>query len=191
MTTLRTTLMAAGLAALLLAGGCAALQAEADRSLSDYSNLKTHPDDPKAKRYIAPPDVLGRYHRLIIEPFSLRPGYGSELGAVVRSDSRESLDEMRARMIQIVGKRYAVVTEPGADVLRLRGTVTELRFAEGSRDPDDAIGASYEAEVVDSVTGEQIGAVVRSIQVPPGTSVFDAMGDLLLNFMNDAQGVAK
>ena len=184
---LGSTLRAMGLAALLLCGGCAALQAEADQYLTDYSKLTAHPDVAGAKRYIAPSDVLARYDKLLIEPFSLRPGYKSDLAEVERSHARDLLDELRQRMIEIVGKRYAVVTQPGPDVLRLRAAVTDLRFDGSSRDPADAVGASYEAEVVDSVTREQIGAVVRSFEAPAGKSVFDAMGDLLLKFMNDAQ----
>jgi hypothetical protein len=183
---LGSRLMAVALAAVLLSGGCAALQAEADRYLTDYSKLTAHPDVAGGKRYIAPPDVLARYDKLLIEPFSLRPGFRSELAEVERSNARVLLDELRQRMIEIVGKRYAVVTQPGPDVLRLRAAVTDLRFSGKSRDPAHAVGASYEAEVVDSVTREQIGAVVRSFEASPGESVFDGMGDLLLKFMNDA-----
>ena len=189
--TLRGATAIAGLALIPVVGGCSMLQAEADRSLSDYSNLTTHPDDSSARRYIAPPEVIGRYDRLLVEPFSLRPGFRSDLKEVVRSDARELLDALRGRMIEIVGQRYAVVTEPGADVLRLRAAITDLRFDGDSRDPAHAVGATYEAEVLDSVTGEQVGAVVRSFEAPPGKNVFDALGDLLLKFMNDAQGTQK
>jgi hypothetical protein len=188
MKTMRSVLAAAGLTALLFCGACSALQAEADRSLSDYSKLTAHPDVPGAQRYIAPPEVLGRYHKLLIEPFSLRPGFRSDLGKVSRADSRELLDALRDRMAEIVGQRYAVVTQPGGDVLRLRAAVTDLKFEGATRDPAHAVGATYEAEVVDSVTGEQIGAVVRTFDAPEGQNAFDAMGELLLKFMNDAQG---
>ncbi len=187
MTTMRQAILAMGLSALLLCGGCSALQAEADRYLTDYSNLSKHPDVPGAQRYIPPPEVLGRYDKLLIEPFSLRPGYRSELGKVERSNARDLLDKLRQRMTEIVSKRYAVVTQPGPDVMRLRAAVTDLRFSGNSSDPAHATGATYEAEVVDSVTGEQVGAVVRSFEAPEGQNCFDAMGDLLLKFMNDAQ----
>lgn len=188
MNAMRSALMAAGLAAVLFGGGCSALQAEADRYLSDYSKLTAHPDVPGAKRYIAPPAELARYRKLLVEPFSLRPGYGSDLGKVSRSDARELLDSLRARMIDIVGERYAVVQRPGDSVLRLRAAVTDLKFDGPSHDPAHAVGATYEAEVVDSITGEQIGAVVRTFDAPEGQNAFDAMGALLLKFMNDAQG---
>ncbi len=183
MTTLRTILLGAALGAALLAGACRATSGY----LSDYSRLGPNPDAPgdrSARLWVAPGDALLDCDRLLIETYALRPKSGSFLAKIDRGTARELVDALRERMIAVVDPYYSVVSEPGEGVLRMRVAITDLTFRGDDRDPADASGIAFEVEMLDSRTGQQLAAATRSLQVPDGTSAYDALAERLLAFMN-------
>jgi hypothetical protein len=192
MNRLHTILTVAALAGALLATpSCGTLGGGNSGYLSDYSKLTQNPDFPgdrSAKRYIAPGDALLDYDRLLIEPYSLQPRSGTWLGQIDRASARELVDELRRQMITVVDPYYAVVGESGAGVLRLRVAITDLGFRDDKRDPEKAETISFEAEFLDSRTGEQMAAAIRTLRVGEDQSAYDVLAQGLLTFMNRVHG---
>jgi len=82
---------------------------------------------------------------------------------------KELTDYFRTSVIEEVQDAYPVVDDSGPDVLRIRAAITDIVPANPLIDtatilavglPVDMGGAAMEAEFVDSVTNEPLGAVV-------------------------------
>lgn len=192
MTTLRTLLTSAALGAALLAvTACGSTPRGSSGYLTDYSRLEKNPDapdDPSAKRWVAAGDVMLDYDKLLIEPYSLQPRRGSNLETMDRAAARDLVDRLRTQMIETVDPYYSVVEQPADGVLRLRVAITDLGFRPGERTPANAESIAFEAEMLDSRTGEQVAAAVRNLRVGPETSAYDALAQGLLDFMNKQHG---
>jgi len=137
--------------------------------LSDYSRLETV--NSSRMRYEAP--NAHEYRRFIIEPVQslVLPENFS------RDDQQEATRYFRERIVDAVqDSGYEVVSTSGAGVARVRIALTDIakstwwqKIHPGGRAMGAGTGgAAMEAEVLDSVTGEQIGAV---IQADPGNQL--------------------
>ena len=187
-----TAALCASLGASLLVAACGSTPRGASGYLSDYSRLQQNadaPDDPTAKLWVAPGNVLLDYDRLLIEPYSLQPKRGSFLEKIDRANARDLVDALRSEMIATVSPYYDVVDKPGEGVLRMRVAITDLGFRAGEREPGSASSVSFEAEMMDSRTGEQLAAAMRTFAVAEGSSAYDALAKALLTFMNRQHGV--
>ena len=154
---------------LLTAMGCAAPVSEPEETgfLSDYSKLEMK--EQGLINYISP--RASEYDKFIIEPIAIL--FERDIEDPVFSD--EELDELKAYLVKQLTKQltkgdgYAVVTEPGPGVGRVRIGLTEVDETIGVLNVTIYTkitglglgGASAEGEVVDSITGEQIAAMVR------------------------------
>ena len=154
---------------LLTVMGCAApvSEPEATGFLSDYSKLEMK--EHGLINYISP--RASEYEKFIIEPIAIL--FERDAENPVFSD--EELDELKAYLVKQLTKQltkgdvYAVVTEPGPGVGRVRIGLTEVDETIGVLNVTIYTkitglglgGASAEGEVVDSITGEQIAAMVR------------------------------
>ncbi len=131
--------------------------------LSDYSKLRPDPDG--SHRYINQAR-LPAYSGFIIDevvPYAA-PGIDPRVQAQLRSLAQY----MRQAIIDAISDRYPVVTRPGPGVARVRVAITDFTASV----PTSSVlytlieygrgGAAMEAEVIDSRTGEQIGAVIES-----------------------------
>jgi len=149
-----------GAVTLLSSAGCDATRPEKGLSfsgfLSDYSRLESF--SKTSYRYVNPKHGLDRYSRFIVEPVEIL------LDDVTRSDidSWDELERLRAYMrrtlIDTLEPRYAAFAQtPGQGVVIIRVALSGIRkptmFKPG--------GATVEAELLDSVTGEQIAAIVE------------------------------
>ena len=157
------------LGALFVLVGCAGPVQEPERTgfLSDYSRLELMDNDNL--RYVG--DRVGEYESFIIDPIAIL--FDRDAENPVFSDKeledlkQHAVDELKKQLTKDNG--YAVVTEPGEGVARIRMGFTEV---------DDTIGllnvsiytkvsglglggASIAGEIVDSVTGEQLAAAIR------------------------------
>jgi hypothetical protein len=152
---------------LLFAGltlGCAsAPEARHTGFLSDYTNLKVI-DDNKMN-FVS--SELASYSSFIIDPveFSIPPEKLKE------EDRDEVARHFQARLAEVLEKRELTRTDqPGPGVARLRIALTGVANSTWWKKvhPVSRIagagtgGAAMEGEIVDSVTGAQIGAVVQS-----------------------------
>ncbi|MHC4309105.1 MAG: DUF3313 domain-containing protein [Planctomycetota bacterium] len=153
--------------------GCGPDAATKTGFLTDYSRLITESDT--SLRYINK-GALGMYSRFIVDPVAVHFHRGAKAiehrteGKLTQQQVRDLTNYFHAKIIKAVedsGNR--IVYQPAARVARLRVALTDIdRSTAASLLPTVKMvgagigGASMEAEVVDSMTGEQIGAVVES-----------------------------
>jgi hypothetical protein len=146
--------------------------------LGDYSKLKEVKDaaGDKVMRYVNPKLKPGAYQSVLLDPTQYYPApkATAQVPASTLTAVSNYVDkEMRAKLLS----KLSIASEPGPGVLRLRLAIT----AEGSKTPNlkpyqyipfafiatEVIGRGkvatikIEAELVDSVSGELMGAAVR------------------------------
>ena len=151
-----------------MATGCATVQDPGQKSfLSDYSKL----EEIAENHLVYDSGNFGHYSKFIIEPVAMLYRQPEDK----RKFDDEELEDLqvhfatRVRNALIEGDGYQVVEVPGPETATLRIGITDV---------DDTIGAlnitiytkitgaglggaAMEGELVDSLTGEQIGAVIR------------------------------
>ncbi len=162
----RTTFFAAILSTMV--GGCATVQDPGQSGfISDYSRL----EEIAENHLVYDSGNIGNYSKFIIEPVEMLYRQPEEK----RVFDDEELEDLQAHFATKV--RKALTEDEGYQVVEVPGTGTAtLRI--GITDVDETIGAlnvaiytkitgaglggaAMEGEVVDSVTGEQIAAVIR------------------------------
>jgi hypothetical protein len=149
--------------------GCTAQQAEKTGFLSDYSKLEAQSD--VSSRYLAPGNRLASYSKFIIDPVVTHFHTGSKAAEKLKEeDLRDLRNYMHEALVKAIEDRYEIVFRPGPGVARLRAALTDLKKSGivqnilpiGKAVGSGLGGASLEAELLDSKTGEQIGALVES-----------------------------
>ena len=157
------------LAGVIVLAACAAPIEEPERAgfLSDYSKLELIEDDHLS--YVG--DRMGEYDSFIIDPVVVLFQRDPENPTF----SDEEIEKLKAYVVRELTEQltrddgYSVVTEPGPGVARLHIGLTEVEETIGVLNLSIYTkitglglgGASAEGEMVDSVTGEQIAAMVR------------------------------
>jgi hypothetical protein len=153
--------------------GCGPGRAVKTGFLTDYSRLRKESDT--SLRHINK-RALAKYSNFIVDPVEVHFHRGAKAvehrteGRLTRRQVTDLTNYFHAKIIKAVensGNR--VVYRPAAGVARVRVALTDIdRSTAASLMPTAKLigagigGASMEAEVVDSMTGEQIGAVVES-----------------------------
>ncbi len=134
--------------------------------LSDYSKLKVESED--TLRYL-PAGQLGRYSKFIIEPVAILR-HSSSKSKATSHDLAHLKQYMYTAVHNAVTSSYQVVTRPGPGVARVRIAITDIKESKTLQNlvPFSKLagtglgGASIEAEIVDSQTGKQIGALLET-----------------------------
>lgn len=131
--------------------------------LADYSKLKKV--EGGKLRFISPhmPD----YKRFIIDPIQIRVDRGV-LNATDRAEVARYAWDAFVKIVRNGG--YEVTNTPGVGVARVRIAITDVQLSKwylnlhpaSKMTGAGAGGASMEAEVIDSVTGMQLAAVVQA-----------------------------
>jgi hypothetical protein len=166
--------------ALVLFTGCGPGQAKTG-FLSDYSKLQKESDS--SMRYVDEKS-LPEYSAFIVDQVKLvfYPGAKGEgkLTDEQIADLTSYLNTKIREAVQGAGKKIAY--QPAAGVARIRVALTDLEktgainiLPQASLLGAGIGGASMEAEVVDSMTGKQIGAVLESAK--GGRIPFTNLGD--------------
>ena len=166
-------LMVVTIGLMLIQCGCGSSGVTKTGFLPDYSRLRK--DSDTSLRHINK-GALARYSNFIVDPVEVHFHRGSKAiehrteGKLTQRQVKDLTNYLHARIIKAVedsGNR--VVYRPAAGVARLRVALTDIdRSTAASLLPQAKLvgagigGASMETEVVDSMTGEQIGAVVES-----------------------------
>lgn len=195
---IRTT--SALLASLFLLAGCAAPVEKPEHSgfLSDYSKLELK--DEAHLAYLS--DRAAEYSTFMIDPVAILFRRDPE-DAVFTDEEIEELkqfvvDELKEHLSKDDG--YAIVSEAGPGVARIRAGITEVDKTIGVLNVSIYTkisgaglgGASAEGELVDSVTGEQLGALVRwGSGSRIGRAGFTRMGDAKIVISNWAKELRK
>lgn len=168
--TMQRTMIVSGLMLLLAAvflGSCARTpQAVPTGFLSDYSRLR-HVDD-RSMRYIGP--QLRNYSAFMIDPVVVFFHSQAKRDATDPQTLNRLTTYMRGALANAIKGRYTLASRPGPGVARVRVALTDLDKTApvakiipiGKVAGAGLGGASMEGELLDSVTGEQIAAVVQS-----------------------------
>lgn len=176
---MKKLLISTALVITLISTGCGVKLRKPTGFISDYSKLKQ--ESGNTMRYLDEA-ALAKYSKFIIDPVQTR--IDNSDGALTPETIADLTSYMYDKVAEAVRKSGdQVVYRPAAGVARLRIAFTDI----GKSHPISIMpwssaaglgvgGASMEAELVDSITGQQIAAVVQSkkgeSKVP-----FTAMGD--------------
>lgn len=137
--------------------------------LTNYDQLEKAPGERGVLRY-EKPGALAGYPRFLIEPIGVQARPGADLERVQQEELDALAADFGAALREQLAERYELVDAPGPRVLRLRAAITNVVPATPALNLHPATkltgaglgGASFEAEGVDSETGERIFAVMVS-----------------------------
>lgn len=166
MKTMNVTVCLATALALVVCG-CRTKMAPFAGYLSDYSNLTPHSDT--SYRY-GQPEKLSGYTRFIIDPIDLHFHEKSRASTRKIEELEDMMNYMHDALLKAISDEYLVVYQPGPGVARIRVGLTDLKAAKRWRNYHPPMklvgsglgGASLEAEILDSVSHEQLAALVES-----------------------------
>lgn len=153
---------------MLMQCGCGSKGVSRTGFLSDYSRLQTESDT--SLRYINT-RALVKYSNFIVDPVRVHFHSGSKSqGKLTQKQISDLTNYMQSRIIAaIVDSDNKVVYKPGSGVARVRVALTDIEKTNAVNILPQASllgvgigGAAMEGEVIDSMTGMQIGAVVES-----------------------------
>lgn len=161
--------------------GCAAPTKEAPSGfMKTYPPFQPGPTEGIDQVYLKPGLDLGRYNRVMLEEvqFYLKKGVAEQ--GLQASELKELADTFHRAVFEALGNAYPLVTEPGADVLRVRMALTDIEVSNPAVSGVTTVlpvglavsvvnkaatgsytgvgGASMEVEFLDSTTGERLGA---------------------------------
>lgn len=152
------------LIAFLVLQGCSSTAVPRTGFISDYSKLVKV--DSNTVRFISP--NLGDYNSFIVDPVQIRTTKSTSLTRVQRA---EAANYFHRKLVEVLRKNgYQVTQHAGVGTVRVRYALTEIQDATWWLNvmPTSKVtgagvgGASMEGEVIDSITGEQLAAVVRT-----------------------------
>lgn len=133
--------------------------------LSDYSRLEP---TKGSLRYI---DMarLSTYSKFIIEPVIVNLDWKRREFRPDRTTLKSFANYMHNAIVNAIGDRYMIVSQPGPGVAQMRIALTDIETSSPvfnvlphTRLSGEGLGgASMEAELLDSQTGEQIGALIE------------------------------
>lgn len=159
----RIQFLAAGCLATAALAGCSSTPSMVPTGfISDYDNLEVVRDN--WMRYIAP--EMRNYDTFIVDPIQIRAD--SDLDAAARADLANYMSESFERVLRDAG--YTLTDQAGPNVARVRLAITGIQKSTWYLNLHPAMkatgaglgGAAMECEVIDSVTGQQLGAAIRS-----------------------------
>ena len=179
--------LGASLACALLLNGCASTyqqrSVKGSGFLSDYSQLKDRGDDTAMLSYIDPKANFRSYNKIMLEPVrAYASSKDSGMAKLSKEKQQHLLNYFDAALRERLKKDYALVSQPGPGVMRVRIAITEAEgssvvldtvssvipigvalsavkaIATGEHLSVGSIGA--EAEGLDSVTGKRLFAAV-------------------------------
>jgi hypothetical protein len=161
-------LMVVAVGLMLIQCGCGSSGVSKTGFLTNYSRLRKHSNT--SLRYVNQ-TALNRYSMFIVDRVGVHFHHGAKSkGKLTQKEINDLTNYMHARVVKAVedsGNR--VVYQPAAGVGRLRTAFTDIQKSDAvSLVPQARLagiglgGVSVEVEIVDSMTGEQIGAVVET-----------------------------
>lgn len=156
--------------------GCQTQQPTATGFLTDYSRLRFQSGD--TLEYVS--RDINNYSGFLIEPVVIYFHQDAKGKFADWEDLKQLKSYMHSVFVDALGENYSVVSYPGPRVARVRMAITDIRktdpwpvglytmrFAGGG-----VGGATMEAEVLDSMTGVQLAAIVQNNSArglsPPG-----------------------
>jgi len=184
------------LAVLLLFTGCAKKQMNLTKTgfLNSYADLQEEKEYGGMQIYRNPSvNIKDRYSKILIAPVQFRLDPTLKQHALDNEEREFLADHFQKTLSEGLVRNFEIVSEPGPDVLLLRTAITDIM-------PNKVLlnihwsttllgagigGASLEAEIVDSISGERILAFVDARK---GKSAFQEPKHLIQNY---AGGLTK
>ncbi|MHC4573397.1 MAG: DUF3313 domain-containing protein [Planctomycetota bacterium] len=169
-----SVLMMLAIGMMALQCGCGPKAPQTVGFLSDYSRLEA--DSSSSLRYVNE-RALAKYSSFIVDRVDVHFHSGAKAiearteGKLTQQDIRDLTNYFHSAIVKTLTEGgYKVVYRPGPGVARIRAAITDIEKTNVALAaiPQTHLvgagigGASMEVEMVDSVTGEQIGAVVES-----------------------------
>lgn len=152
---------------MLIQYGCGSKRMPTTGFLSDYSRLNSVSDT--MLQYVAPTHKFS-YSKFIIDPVAVH-FYDTDKGAGTDFEKvNELVQYMERAMHNALLDHYQVVRQAGPGVARIRLALTDLDKSSPALNviPQTKLigtglgGATMEGEILDSLSGEQLAAVVQS-----------------------------
>jgi predicted small secreted protein len=150
--------------------------------LGSYRHLKPGPEGGVEKRYIKEGVDFSKYNKLMLDGVVFYLADDAQYKGINAEEVKELSDTFNKAVVDAIGKDYPLVSEPGPDVLRIRVAITNLEPADpgksvlttvtpiglglsllkkGATGSYPGVGKTgMEAELLDSLTNEQVGAAV-------------------------------
>jgi len=150
--------------------------------LQNYEDLKPGPEGGVKERYLKPGVDFKKYDKIMLDSVVFFMADDAEYKGINAEDMKELSDAFNRAVVDIVGKSYMLVADPGPDVMRVRVAITQLEPAKpgesvmttvmpiglafsflkkGASGSYPGVGKTgMEAEFLDSLTNERIGAAV-------------------------------
>jgi len=168
-----SVLMVVAVGLMLMQFGCGSKDVSRTGFLTDYSRLEKESDS--SLRYMNK-GALDNYSSFIVDRVEVHFHKGAKAieeqtkGKLTQQQIDDLTNYMHSKIVEAIkGSGNTVAYQPAAGVARIRVALTDFTKASGvSYVPQAKLlgagvgGASMETEVVDSMTGEQIGAVVET-----------------------------
>lgn len=167
--------LTAALALTLIACSPPVKEPERTGFISDYSNLELEKDElvelTEDEAYVYLNDHLAGYRKFLVDDIVLLYQPDPENQKFTQEDLDELLEYTHSVLIQALTRddTYAITTEPGEGIARFRVALTDVEATIGALNIVSYTkitgaglgGAAIEAEIIDSVTGEQLAAAIR------------------------------
>ncbi|MCZ6834759.1 MAG: DUF3313 domain-containing protein [Planctomycetota bacterium] len=138
--------------------------------MGNYQQLRSDRDKKLDRVYQQTDRVLAQYNKFILQPIVLYIAPNSEGGAIDPAKLQELMTYFDTYLQNTLGAKYEIVNTPGPGVAQLRVALTDVKLGNTvmsvipvSRVAGAGLGgASFEAEMFDSVSRVRIAAVVDS-----------------------------
>ena len=162
--------------------GCATKQAAYSGFLQNYPVFKPGPDGGADFVYIKKGVDFGVYDKIMMDHVVLFFKDDSEYKGIHPEELQEISDAFHKAFVEALGNDYPIVKSPGPDVLRIRTAIIDVETSnpgvsavttvvpiglavslvkKGTTGEHTGVGsASMEAELLDSLTNERIGAAI-------------------------------
>ncbi len=158
------------LSAVAAPAGFAGQKADHTGFLKNYAQLKPDPQVDGALRYVNPRVNLKAYNKFIVDPIAVYFAPGAKAAGIDPAKLKELTDYFRSELVKALNQNSRVVSAPGKGVMRLRAAITDVEESEPLLNIHPLMkltgaglgGASMEAEGIDSLSGERIGAIVET-----------------------------
>jgi hypothetical protein len=166
----KTSLILMVVICVIVMSGCGAKEMKTEGFLSDYSKLQK--ESNSSLRYLDT-EALKEYSAIIVDPVIPKVYHNEKTKKkLTEEELTDLIGYIHAKMVEAVeGAGKKVAYRPGTGVARLRIALTNLSKTNAINViPTAALlgtgigGATVEMEIVDSMTGQQIGALVQSKQ---------------------------
>jgi len=146
-------------------------------SESAYARLRPSPLHKGARVYENP--RLAQYRSFIVDSVKVIPDRTARGRPLTPVDSVNLGVKARFAVIDALKINYTIVDKPGKGVARMRLAVTKVAFS--GTTPAGVMelgGAAGEVEIVDSLTGELLGAATEADVVSPSQSAAESIDKL-------------